>query len=380
MRFHHLRRDEQGMSLVFVGLGFMGFLAATTLAVDVGMLMTARSQAQNSADAGALAGAVALNFNSYADRTSSGPAVQGAVNAARANTIMGEVPAVDVGDITFLNDATGQPNRVRVQVFRTGERNNAIRTVMAGFFGVSTANITATATAEATPANAATCVAPFTIPDKWIEKQTGSWDPTDTFNAFPTNPSQLGDIYHGPDQSNYTGYNATTDRGLRLVLKAGSGNNIAPSFYNPLALPASTGASDYEMNIKSCNTTTMHVGELLNAEPGNMVGPTKQGLEGLVELDPSAYWDTAANKVVSSQNPSPRIKIVPIYDPYYYNVGKQNGRNNDLKASNYIGFFIENVASNGDVTGRITPVAGLIDTGYGPTPVGAFARAIRLVQ
>ena len=57
-RLRHVRRDERGMAFVYVGLGFMGFLAATTLAIDVGMFMTARSQAQNSADAGALAGAI----------------------------------------------------------------------------------------------------------------------------------------------------------------------------------------------------------------------------------------------------------------------------------------------------------------------------------
>ena len=53
-------RDEAGMSLIFVGMGMMAFLSASMLAIDVGMLMTARNQAQNSADAGALAGATAL--------------------------------------------------------------------------------------------------------------------------------------------------------------------------------------------------------------------------------------------------------------------------------------------------------------------------------
>ena len=56
-RIEKLRRDEKGMTYVFVGLGFMAFLSASMLAIDVGMLMTARSQAQNSADSGALAGA-----------------------------------------------------------------------------------------------------------------------------------------------------------------------------------------------------------------------------------------------------------------------------------------------------------------------------------
>ena len=45
---------------MFIGFGMMAFISASMLAIDVGMLMTARSQAQNSADAGALAGAMAL--------------------------------------------------------------------------------------------------------------------------------------------------------------------------------------------------------------------------------------------------------------------------------------------------------------------------------
>src|SRR5947208_940209 len=52
-RLRHLRRDERGMSFVYVGMGFMAFLSATTLAIDVGMFMTARTQAQTSADADA---------------------------------------------------------------------------------------------------------------------------------------------------------------------------------------------------------------------------------------------------------------------------------------------------------------------------------------
>lgn len=46
-RLTRLRTDESGMSFVFVGMGFLAFMAATTLTIDVGMFMTARSQAQN---------------------------------------------------------------------------------------------------------------------------------------------------------------------------------------------------------------------------------------------------------------------------------------------------------------------------------------------
>ena len=73
--FRRLRRNERGMTLLFVGVGFTAFMAATTLAIDVGMVMTARSQAQNAADAGAHAGAVALVFNDFKNRTPTGPVV-----------------------------------------------------------------------------------------------------------------------------------------------------------------------------------------------------------------------------------------------------------------------------------------------------------------
>ena len=68
-RLQRLQRDESGMTYVFIGMGLMAFLSASMLAIDVGMLMTARNQAQNSADAGALAGAIALVFNDYDDRS-----------------------------------------------------------------------------------------------------------------------------------------------------------------------------------------------------------------------------------------------------------------------------------------------------------------------
>ena len=73
------------MTFVFVGLGMLSFLAATMLAIDVGMLMTARGQAQNSADAGALSGAVAMVYDDFNDRTAGGPIVQSALRVARSN-------------------------------------------------------------------------------------------------------------------------------------------------------------------------------------------------------------------------------------------------------------------------------------------------------
>src|SRR4051812_37960644 len=175
IRFRHLQRDERGMSLVFVGGSLMAFLTATTLAIDVGMFMTARSQAQNSADAGALAGATALAFNDFNDRSSGGAAVQSAVNTAKGNAVIAAVPSVLSGDVTFPIGPSGASNRVKVNVFRTAPRSNPIPTLIGPLFGVPTVGVSATATAEASPANAIRCVKPFTIPDKWTENRNPPW-------------------------------------------------------------------------------------------------------------------------------------------------------------------------------------------------------------
>ena len=212
-RLQHLRRDERGMSFVWVGMGFLTFFAASTLAIDVGMFMTARSQAQNAADAGALAGATALVFNSYSNRTVGGPVVQSSVSAAQSNLVVGGIPSVNPTDVTFPLGPTGLDNRVQVNVFRTTNRTNPVPTLIGSVFGVNTIDIGATATAEASPANAMTCVKPFMIPDRWKEN---SVPPNNTFDRYDNQGNLLmnPDEYFPPsDKANYQGYNPDAESG-----------------------------------------------------------------------------------------------------------------------------------------------------------------------
>jgi hypothetical protein len=383
-RLRHLRRDERGISLLFVGGGLIAFMTATTLAIDVGMMMTARSQAQNAADAGALAGAVALAIDNFNDRSATGPAVKGAINTATSNQVIGAAPSVLTPDVTFPNDPSGQPTRVQVNVFRTAARGNAVPTLMANLFGVRTVDIVATATAEASPANAETCVKPFTIPDKWREVTSPPWTTSSTFDLTDNKGKPLAnpDVYIGPqDPVNYTGYNAVRDKGLEIVLKANNGSKVTSSFYNPWDLPGSVGANDYRNNIESCNSAKIDIGATVPPENGNMVGPTAQGTQALIAQDPNAYWDLSCNCVMGSAfgSHSPRIVIIPVYDPVVFANGPQHGKNIDLQINNFIGFFIEPM-QGGQVIGRITPVGGQVDGGAGPVPAGAFPRDIRLVQ
>ncbi len=110
-----------------------------------------------------------------------------------------------------------------------------------------------------------------------------------------------------------------------------------------------------------------------------MVGPTNQGMADLIAKDPNAYWDEDENKVVTTMNPSPRVVAIPLFDPVRYWTGKQNSRNATIRAVNYMGFFVEEMRGN-TVVGRITPIGGLYNGGFGPAPVGAFPKVIRLVK
>ena len=395
-----MRRDERGMAIVYVAMGFMAFFAASMLAIDVGQLMTARTQAQTAADAGALAGATALVFNSFTDQSASGPAVSGAISTAQSNTIIGGMPSVTPADVTFPYDATTASfDQVQVTVYRTVARGNPLATLIATYFGMPTADITATATAAAIPATTENCVLPFTIPDKWIEQQcatqTCPWAPTDSFDLFASsgNKANTGtalpnpDIYIPPGQPGATGYSPATDVGLELTLKPSNQNQVTPSFYNAWDIDGITGASAYSTNISSCNSTYTDLFQNMTPETGNMVGPTKQGTQSLVDQDPNAYWDTTCNGgsgCVKGGDPqfkiSPRVRTVPLYNPILYAQDQHSGKSwPTLQIVNYIGFFIESVDGAGAVTGRITPVIGGFNKGA-PIPTGGFARAIILVQ
>jgi hypothetical protein len=381
------------MSYVFIGLGLMAFLSASMLAIDVGMLMTARNQAQNSADAGALAGAAALFYDDWYDRSPTGPAVTSAIAAAKANVVMGGsgesgIVSVNPGDVEFLNDEAGQPTRVKVTVYRTAARGNAMSTLIASIFGIDTASVAATATAEVSPANAIECALPFTIPDRWTEVNNPPWDPIDDdYDAVDKkgDPVDEPDLYVGPeDDSTYTGYNAERDLGMLIVLKADNGSKLAPSMYQVWDREGGNRGSD-DVRDMICNclpNQTLNFGDTFVHKPGMQTGPVQQGMQCLIDQDPTARWDPVEKKVITSHpsGKSPRVRPIPVFDPYYYDTGTAGGRNASLKFVNYLGFFVEEMQGN-EVLGYITPIGGSRKGGgFGPTPEGAFPKAIRLVQ
>jgi len=146
-------------------------------------------------------------------------------------------------------------------------------------------------------------------------------------------------------------------------------------------MPSDTGGNFYRDNIDNCNQSTIHWNDLIIQEPGDMSGPTIQGIQALIDKDLGAYWDTSCVCVKGSSfgGSSPRVFPIPLYDPAYYSTGKSNGRIADFKVANFLGFFADHVSGN-QIYGRITQIIGLVDPNAGPAPDNAFPRAIRLVE
>ena len=374
-RLTTLRRDQRGISNMLVGFAFVGFMAATTLALDVGWFVVARSQAQNSADAGALAGAVALVFNDFNNRSASGPAVTSAISAAKENDVAYGDVEVGPEDVTFPTGPTGLNNRVGVRVDRE------IPTILGSFFGAMTMDSKAYAEAEASPANAARCLLPFMIPDKWREVTAPPWDQDSMFEMYNKKGQLLNprDIYVSGSGPEATGYKPALDKGTLITLKTDGTSKVSPGIYNPWAIPGSNGADDYRDAIANCRTGTMPTDQVLVPEPGNMVGPTIQGIEELVAKDQSAHWDFGCNCVKGSRyGLSPRIRPIPLYDPVYYENGKQTGRVADFKMVSFLGVFVVGMNGN-EIQARIHPISAEAMDNPSLT-TSSFAQAIRLVK
>ena len=125
----HACIDETGMSMVFVSVGFMAFFAATTLAIDVGLFMTARSQAQNSADAARWPARRRSSTTSFDDRIARADRpCRARINTAQAQQGRSAVTSRSMPpDVTFPLGRGGQDDRVQVWVFRNDERGNPVR-------------------------------------------------------------------------------------------------------------------------------------------------------------------------------------------------------------------------------------------------------------
>lgn len=394
--------DESGVILIQVAIMLLVLAALGTYVIDYGVLWLSRGQAQNAADAGALSGAVARAYDDFTDPPAAGgPAALAAIAVAQLNVVWTEAPATVV---TWTCPAGVAGRCVRMDVYRDGSfGSTALPTFFGPLLGVTTQGVRATATARVMVGNASNCMRPWAVADKWIHvvnpvNRFDKWIKQGS-NVVATNPQ---DNYTPPGASSAgTGYTLQADLGTRLTLKPGSSSSsseaIIPGWFLAISLPDgdggySSGGSEYREAIGSCVGQPVRIGEYLPVETGSMTGPTSQGFNDLVALDPLATWNASSKAVKNSCAPacaeiSPRIVPVPVFDMDEFQRHRLDGNWSScptggrcVRVVNILGFFVASLSGK-NVIGYLSTYPAEFVAGA-PTVHNAagFLRSVHLVR
>jgi hypothetical protein len=392
-------RNRHGAALAIVAISLVVILGMGALAVDMGMLIKQRDDAQRAADAAALAGASAFQESKPLDAVA--PATTRAEEYLARNYVGGTyIDATPVGSyvnggnryITEVNEGVivvlPDSQKVRVIVHR-----QAVGTLFGRVLGFLNVPIAAKAAARVFAAGTGKCVKPFAFPDYWDDadndpndnhledlgpgqgKGGEAWEygssGSDHYRAYGDGDG-TGDVtgLGSGFRNNSVASNDNTntkyweDYGRPIVLKKSNPQQTSsPGFFLPWVIPGSNpGAQDYKKNIVGCNPAAINLTTDFNIDgtadtssydnkPGNMIGPTQQGMDDLIALDPRACWAPATDslhagfmtgsvKLMSDGGSctedypgwmsSPRVAIVPLFDPAQMHSGKSQLRFNNL--------------------------------------------------
>ena len=390
-------RSERGATLILVAVAMTALLGFLALAIDLGMLYTARADAQRAADAAALAGASAFLDNSASAAVA--PARQRAFEYAERNTFQnGPIDSTNIV-VTVIQDS----GKVGVYIHR-----DSVPTLFARVLGIRTVPIAAFAAAQAVQAGAAKCLKPIAIPDLWFDANSDQNGDRVMDNGeswtFGDNPGDRYEPFTGSNSSTATGYgggfrNPTSpgfpdDFGRQISIKAQDPNSpfvASPGIFYPWQIPADPtqqpckggfggGASAYRNNLCSCNNSTVTLGKPYPIETGNMVGPTFQGVGELIKDDPNAYWDPSTQSVKGSTfgggwMSSPRVVKLALFAPGQITKSGMT----TIKFNNFALMFIESQQNNkAPVTGRfLYYVSGSGDPG---PQTGSLVKTLKLVK
>ncbi|MFY9608214.1 MAG: hypothetical protein WAU45_06300, partial [Blastocatellia bacterium] len=136
------------------------------------------------------------------------------------------------------------------------------------------------------------CPKPWFIPNTVLSNVTGP--PQDRLcNACAASPPQViidmdptSPDFRLPSQYYKDWLVANTSRQFTIKPQNPS-ESLAPGQFFAIRLGDSTGGSDYRENIATCTATPIYCAEDYPSEPGNMIGPTRQGTCQLICYDPA---------------------------------------------------------------------------------------------
>jgi len=433
---------EHGAVIIQVAVALLALAAISSLVLDYGIMWASRGQAQTSADAGALAGAVSLAFDNIADTTQAkATAKSKAQTVAKANNVWAQAPDVQLSDITFPTCPPGAPGVpdtcVKVDVYRNQTRSNALPTFFANLVGVSSQGVRATATAQVITGNTTDCLRPWVVVDRWLEgtptgggtdQDPGAWNATSTYDKYSdgkgNNPPPENDVYTPPTQNDPgTGFRLPDDEGRQFAIKTGAqgGTQVTSGWFQTIDLARSDttnlGNATVQSNINSCtgvpasiaapgstcpssipndwaSTAAAELQGCFRVQTGATVGSTRNSINTLVAKDPNAYYSNGIqNSAYDPPTKSPRVVPIGVIDIDQYLAANPTGQNGVARMVNIFGFFIEGMGdvdkntgaitlnpSGQNVVGRIITIPGLKAGSSSLTSSASFIRTIILVR
>ena len=429
-------RSDKGNILIMMA-GAMAVLAGFgILTIDIGRMLVTRSQLQNAADAGALAGASL--FCTGTEPTDAQVQDEVRLVGGSNKALQGAAVDIDIPNEQITIDRAANANDVTVRT------ESDTRQFLVGLFTifqrmtpdmhdhavpdpVREAPVAAIATARCGGTCSVSCVKPWTIPDRWDDitgvpgymgerplgedwRNNRHWDSEVFTDVNNNNLYDLGEPYidlntdgqyneeayhpsltgYGPDPVPGNYLSPDGDLGLELMLHADNGNTNRPEpgQYQSIDLPPvnkmdppgshpPTGGAEYRENIRTCNPASIEAGDWLRLKPGGMVGPTNQGMRDLIAQDPNASWDPTTQSVQGSNFPiSPRIVLIPIHDP---RIPIASGRN-EVQVTKVAAFFMEQMIGPAEVRGRFLKVRAAGSTCPDGVTSGFFTYNLSLIR
>jgi Flp pilus assembly protein TadG len=310
-------QSERGAVFVQFGISLFVLMAFNVFVLDYGLMWVARRQAQNAADAGALAGATYLAYDQYAN---AGFAVATAQGIAAANMVWQQA-ATPVASAACPGGVTGA-TCMTVNIYRNGSNGSSALPMLFGpVIGLTSQGVQATATALIGPANTTTCLKPWALPDRWNDVRS----PSDEFNKWAAGVLlSPADVYTAPSASG-AGTTPTLPANYGFIIpfdvNYAFDHAITRGFMLPLVLP---GGKTHLQNMTECNGQPISIGQTLSIDTGLMGGSggvAESAAWAAFNLDSTAdYAFEAGGYVDNSCAPncapvSPRLWAIALYDP-----------------------------------------------------------------
>ena len=359
------RNEESGVTLVMVALFLVVLVGMVALAIDLGVLFTARTSAQHAADAAALAGAFTLqNPGALQDLS----AKNAAIAVAAKNKILGQPVTITPADVNVNINA----RQVTVTVRRTvGTFFAPVLALFAGGAGFDSAGITVNATAEASSRAAGDyCFKPF-------------WVPNTVLSSNP-NACDVGEVLFDPQGriTDWAAYRYGTAITMWRTVDLSHWdlvdiNNSIPGVGIPEAMEKC-------LNFSASNAA-IRCGDVLEAANGSFVGDISANVNNLIGAPNQDTWaglgkfqDGNTNEI---KDGSPSLVAVAVWDNCADDLDPMD---QNFAVAGFAQVFIDRVmpggAAGNTINAHLVSVASCSKGVGSGSGTGPFSTPVRLVQ